>query len=136
MSFNWSHGKDKLEKFLDDLNSFTNNIKFTHESRKENVTFFELTVKLLKGCLTTDWHIKYTDRNQYLHFNLSHPDHTKRLIIYSQALRLTKICTFENDFLWHIDEIKSWFQRQGYPEDIISSEMKKVVFTGNLQPCS
>ena len=47
--FIWTHGKDKLEKFLDDLNRFNNNIKFTHESSKENVTFLDLIVKLSKG---------------------------------------------------------------------------------------
>ena len=34
------HGNDKLEKFLGDLNSFDNNIKFTHESSKDNDIFF------------------------------------------------------------------------------------------------
>ena len=42
------------------------------------------------------------------------------------------ICTFEIDFLCHRDEMKSWFQRQGYPEDVINSEFKKVVFTWNF----
>ena len=28
--------------------------------------------------------------------------------------------------------MKSWFQRRGYPEDIINSEMKNVVFPGNF----
>ena len=116
--FIWTHGKDKLEKFLDDFNRFDNNIKFTHESSKENVTFLDLIVKLSKGCFTADLHIKDTDRHQYLHFNSSHPDHTKRSIIYCQAFRLTKICTFEYDFLRHRDEMKSWFQRRGYPEDV------------------
>ena len=126
--FIWSHGKDKLEKFLDDLNSFDNNIKFTHESRKENVKFLDLIVKLSKGCLTNELHIKDTDRHQYLHINSSHPDHTKRSITYSQALRLTKICTFENDFLRHRDEMKTWSQRRGYHEDVINTEMKKLIF--------
>ena len=130
--FIWTHGKDKLEKFLDDLNNFDNTIKFTHESSNENVTFLDLIVKLSKGRITTDLHIKDTDRHQYLHFNSSHPGHTKRSIIYSQALRLTKICTFENDFLQYRDEMKSWFQRWGYPEDVINSELKKVVFTVNF----
>ena len=89
-------------------------------------------MKLSKDRLTTDLHIKGTERHQYLYFNSSHPDQTKRSIIYNQVLRLTKICTFENDFLRHRDEIKSWFQRRGYPEDVINSEMKKVVFTGNF----
>ena len=57
-----------------------------------------LIAKLSKCRLTSDLHIKDIDRHQYLHFNFSHPDHTKRSIIYSQTLRLTKICTFENNF--------------------------------------
>ena len=28
--------------------------------------------------------------------------------------------------------MKSWFQRQGYPEDVINSEMKKAVFPGKF----
>ena len=112
--FIWIHGKDKLEKFLNDLNSFDNNIKFTHESSKDSVTFLDLMVKLSKGRLTTDLQIIHTNRNQYLHFNLSHPDHTKISIIYSQAFRLTRICTFENHLLRHRFEMKSWFQWRGY----------------------
>ena len=63
-------------------------------------------LQLSKGRLTTDLHIKDTYRHQYLHFNSSHPDYTKRSIVYSQALRLNKICTFENDFLRHRNEMK------------------------------
>ena len=91
----------------------------------------DLIVKLSKGRLTSDLHVKDTDRHQYLHFISSHPYHTKISIIYSQALRLAKMCTFENDFLRHRDEMKSWFQRRGYPEDVINTEMKKVIFNGN-----
>ena len=46
-----------MKKFLDDLNSFDNNIKFTHESSKDNVIFLDLIVKLSKGLLTTDLHV-------------------------------------------------------------------------------
>ena len=28
--------------------------------------------------------------------------------------------------------MRSWFQRRGYPEDVINTEMKKVVFNGNF----
>ena len=37
-------------------------------------------------------------------------------------------CTFENDFLQHRDEMKSWFQRRCYPEDVIKTEIKKSDF--------
>ena len=111
--FIWIHGKDKFEKFLDELNSFYNNIKFTSESSNENIAVFDLIMKLSKGLLTTDLHIKDKDRYQYLHLNCSHSDHTKRTIIYSQALRVTKICAFENDFLRHRDEMVSEAGRSG-----------------------
>ena len=127
-----THGKGTLKKFLDDLNSFDNNIKFTHEPSKENATFLDLIVKLSKGCLTTDLHIKDTDRRQYLNFNSSYPDYTKRSIIYSQILRLTKICTFKNGILRHRDEIELWFQRRGYLEHVFNTEMKKVTFNGSF----
>ena len=92
----------------DDLNRSYNNIKFSHESRNyKNVTFFNLIVKLSKGRLNTDLHIKDTHRHQCLHFNCLYSDHTKRTIIYSQALRLTKLYTFEIDFLRHRNEMKS-----------------------------
>ena len=96
--FIWAHCKDKLQNFLDDLNSFDNYIKFIHESSKENFIFFDLIVKLSKVRLTTDLHIKDTDRHHYLLFNSSHPDQIKRLLIYNQVLRLTKICTLEMIF--------------------------------------
>ena len=48
--------------------------------------FLDLNVKLAKGKLETDLHIKSTDRHQYLHYMSSHPEHTKRSIVYSQTL--------------------------------------------------
>ena len=37
--FTWANGKEKLQKFLDDLNSFDNNTKFTHESSNNSEAF-------------------------------------------------------------------------------------------------
>ena len=39
----------EIEKFLDDLNSFDNNIKFAHESSRDNDIFLDLIAKLSKG---------------------------------------------------------------------------------------
>ena len=74
-----THGEDKLKTFLENLNQFYPNIKFTHESSKESIPFLDLSVKL-----ETDLQIKPTDRHQYLHYSSSHPGHTNRSIVYSQ----------------------------------------------------
>ena len=53
------------------------NIKFTYEFNKENISFLDLKVSLSGGQLTTDLHVKSTDKHQYLHYTSACPDHTK-----------------------------------------------------------
>ena len=60
--FIWTHGEDKLKTFLENLNQFYPNIKFTHESSTESITFLDLRVKLSQGKFETDLHIKPRDR--------------------------------------------------------------------------
>ena len=47
--FIWTHGKEKLEKFLKNFNNYHPNIKFTHEFNKENIPFLDLKVSLSGG---------------------------------------------------------------------------------------
>ena len=127
--FIWTHGEEKLKSFLEDLNKFEPYLKFTHEFSKESLPFLDLKVKLLEGKIKTDLYIKETDRHQYLHYSSSHPNHTKRSIVFSQALRMKRICSEEEDFKTHIGEMKSWFQKRAYPDKIIDKELGKVSFS-------
>ena len=124
--FIWTHGKTELELFLQNLNHFNSNLKFTYALSEENVSFLDLKVKLSNGRISTDLFVKPIDRHQYLHYTSSHPNHTKRSIVYSQGLRVQRICTEKNDFLGHMEEMKSWFLRRGYPKDLIETEQNKV----------
>ena len=126
--FIWTHGEQKLKSFLESLNTFHPNIKFTHESSKECISFLDLSVSLSGNKLSTDLYIKPTDRHQYLHYSSSHSDHTKKSIIFSQTLRLSRLCSKEIDFVKHKEEMKTWFLKRGYPESLIQSEMDKVKF--------
>ena len=83
---------------------------------------------MTKGKLSTDSCIKPTDCHQYLHYCSGHPEHTKRSIVYSQLLRVSWICSRENDFNRHKSNMKIWFQKRRYLENIIENEMKKVKF--------
>ena len=80
-----------------------------HESSRKNVTFLDAKVKLLNGHIINDLHIKATDRHQYLHYMSSHPHHTKKFIVYNQALRVSRICSFEEDSKRHRHQMKMWF---------------------------
>ena len=129
--FIWTHGQDKLELFLVDFNKFHPSLKCTHESTRENVTFLDVDAEFLNGQIITDLHIKATDRHQYLHYQSSNPHHTKRSIVYSQALRVSRICSIEEGFERHRNQMKLWFLNRGYPKRLIDTEVEKVKF-----PCT
>ena len=82
----WTYGKEHPETFLQELNNFNRDFKFTYELNEKEIPFLDLTVKLNEGKISTGLYIKSTDRHQYLHFTSSHPNHTKRSIVCSQGL--------------------------------------------------
>ena len=94
----WTHGEESLEKFLEELNDFNQNIKFTSDYSAKNIPFLDLKVGLKDGKITTDLHVKPTDHHQYLHFSSAHPNHTKRSLVFSQTLRMSRLCSNKSDF--------------------------------------
>ena len=122
--------KKKLKAFLEDLNKFHPNLKFTSVSSEENVAFLDLKVKLKQDKAEEDLHVKSMDRHQYLHYSSSHPEHTKR---FSQSLRGSRICSQAEDFRKHTTEMTSWFYKRGYPKDLVEKEMGKVNSLGILE---
>ena len=79
------------------------------------------------ACLGVNWDllINSTDKHQYLHCTSAHPDHTKRSVAFSQALRISRICSNKTDFERHLDHVESWFQARGYPKDLVQKLMNK-----------
>ena len=73
-----------------------------------------------------------TDRHQYLHYLSAHPYHTEKPVVFSQTLRISKLCSSEKRFEYHGEEMKSRFTKRVYPENLIRSEINKVKF--NFRP--
>ena len=101
--FIWTHGTQELDSFLNELNKFHPNLSFTYETSKERVNFLDLNVSIRNVAISTDLYIKPIDGEQYLHYNSSHRAHIKNSIPYSQAIRLSRICSSEKDFKGHVD---------------------------------
>ena len=95
--FLWTYGEENIKRFLDNLNNYDPNIKFTHEYSKKEIPLFHLKVGIKNGNITTDLYVEDTDRHQYLHYASAHPYHTKKSVVFSQVLRLDRLCTFEKD---------------------------------------
>ena len=104
-------------------------IKFCHEVDKKSIHFLDLDVWLSDGQISTDLYVKPAGRHQFFHYTLSHPDHTKRSIVFSQVLRVRMIFSEKFDFFKHLEKMKSWFLVRGYSKDLIKAEMKKIIFT-------
>ena len=60
--FIWTDGQEKLDSFLGELNRCNSYLKFTYESNKTSIPFLDHDVSLSNGDLSTDLHIKSTDR--------------------------------------------------------------------------
>ena len=100
------YGKEELEHFVKELNSFSDHIKFTFESDKENINYLDVNINLSNAHLMTNIHVKPIDRHQYLDYSSSHPNHIKRSVVYSQSLRARRLCSLESDFLKHCTKMK------------------------------
>ena len=119
---------------MGDFNTFNPNIQFTYESSKKSIAFLDLDVSLYNGRLESTVHVKPTDRHHCLHYLSSHPEHTRRSIVFSQTSLVSRICSHEKDFRDHCLQMRSWFVRRKYPEKLIDNEMKKVrFFPANVQ---
>ena len=105
------------------FNNNHSNIKFIYELNKENITFLGLDASLLGNKSTTYLHTKSTDKHQYLNYTSAHPAYIKLFVIYSQALRMSRICSYKIDFEKHFVDMKLWFQARGYPSDLVQREI-------------
>ena len=83
--------------------------------------------------ISADLYIKLTDGHQDLHYKSSQPEHIKNSIPYSQALRLSRICSSERDFKGQVGLMKEWFLGMDYPKNGVNEQINKVVF-GISQP--
>ena len=104
------------------------NIKFTYEFSEESINFLDINVKFSSGKLQNSLYVKPTDYHQYLHFESSHPKHTKKSIVYSQNLRVIRTCSQEEDYNNYCNQMKSCFLKRSYPEHLIDTEMQEVKF--------
>ena len=59
--------------------------------------------------LITSLYSKPTDCHQYLHYGSCNPEHTKRSVVYGQALRIKRVCSQESGSNEHPLNLRSWF---------------------------
>ena len=116
--FIWELGEESLKVFIEQVNMFHFTIKFTAEYSEE-VNFLGVNIKLIDGELKTDLFVEPTDTHQFLDQTSCHSYHCKKGIPYSQALRLNIICSDNETFDRHCNDLEKWLMERGYNEKMI-----------------
>ena len=116
----WEDTKEKLDSFIEYLNSCHPTIKFTSEQSTESINFLDTTVHIqTDGSLYTDLYCKPTDSHNYLMYESAHPRHCKHSLPYSQLLRVRRICTRLVDYDRNAEMLSKHFLRRGYPLELV-----------------
>ena len=103
----------ELEKFVEFLNCYQPTIKFTDDYSREKIHFLDVSVRKTNNQLVTDLYIKPTDTHQNLHAGSCHVYHAKKSILYSQALRLNRICSENSSYDKRSNELEVWLRERG-----------------------
>ena len=117
----WTHGKQKLKKFIKYLNNIHRTNKFTSE-HSTCIPFLDVNIELHNSKIETDLYCKPIDKHQYLLHSSSHPYHTKKSIPYRVALCLPRI--FSKDHC---------FNRRDFKNDLIKKLNTKKIFKIHLK---
>ena len=72
-------------------------------------------------------HVKTTDRQSYLHSKSEHPNSTKRSIVYSQALRLNKICYNRSDLHNNCKRLLNTLTKRGYNKKDTTTQINRAI---------
>ena len=115
MLFTWTHGKGKLTQFLNDLSNLLYNLKFICKIPSCTFIFLDLNVSIRDGAIYIVLYIEPVDCHQYFLCLSSHPLQIKTSMPYSQALKVSRICSSGNDLKAHVSRMKELFLARVYP---------------------
>ena len=103
-------------------------LKFTYQTDTNNINFLDLKISIDKdNSIHTSIFKKEISKHQYLHFLSDHPHHIFKSIIYSQGIRLLRICSKIEDFQNELDVLCNKFISRDYPPTIVNFYKEKVL---------
>ena len=114
----WAQGSEEHELFATRANTSHPSIKFTTE-----ISFLDVLVSVIETGNKTLLHSKPTDLPTYLMYCSFHPHHIKSSIVFSQHLRLNRICSDISDYEHEVKILTQSPLSRGYPYKLISEQI-------------
>ena len=122
----WTFGPVELQKFIDHLNSRIPSIRFEANISESEINFLDVKVLLSNNTISTTLYTKETDTLSYLDYSSCHPTSCKKAILYSQFLRLRRICSDLDDFTVQSKLLGLSFHKANYPDHIIQDGFNRA----------
>ena len=123
----WTGTTDQLIKFKQQINEVHPSIKFDFNFSNKKINFLDTVVyKTQSGKLEAKLYRKESDRQAYLHRKSKHPESLKRTKPFSQALRLCRICSTNNEFQDSYDKLRNKLIERGYKQQEINEGIERT----------
>jgi len=123
----WTHGEKALLQFHSNINKIDPNIQYELNYSQTELTFLDTIVKIDSNSrLYTINYIKPTNKQMYLHVRSNHPPHTLKSLPYSQAIRLRRNTTKDEDLQIQINKLNKTFEARGYKLKNIEKSIIKI----------
>lgn len=121
----WSGTPNELFDFVNFLNVSSNHLKFTVNYDDQQINFLDILIKKEQDKLSTDLYRKPTDRNTLLHGKSFHPTNLKKSLPISQLSRVRRICSSEDSYAKHSDDMVKRFRDREYQEDWVQNAVER-----------
>ena len=123
----WTGTTDQLLKFKQQINEVHSSKKFDFNFSNKEINFLDTVVyKTQSSKLETKLYRKESDRQAYLHRKSEHPESLKRSIPFSQALRLRRIYSTNNEFQDSCDKLWNKLIERGYKQQEINKGIERT----------
>ena len=119
---------EKLKEFFEFLNAFHPSLKFTMDYSPDQINYLDVLITKDESRKTsrTSLCTKPTDTHHYLHAQSCHRSVYKKSIPYSQAVRMKRICSEEEDLQHKLEDLESWLVNRGYRAESVRREIQRV----------
>ena len=119
---------EQLEAMQKYMNQQHPTIKYTFSASKSEIAFLDMVIYIDEDRrLRTKLYKKPTDCNALLHFHSHHPAHTKRSVIYSQAIRYNMLSFDDAQLQIDLYELTRTLLIRDYPLHLINGQISKAL---------
>ena len=123
----WTGTTDQLMTFKQQINEVHPSIKFDFDFSNKEINFLDTVLyKTQSGKLETKLYRKESDQQAYLHRKSEHPESLKRSILFSQGLRLRRICSTNNEFQDGCDKLRNKLIERRYKQQELNEVIERT----------